>query len=266
MVAIVSLLVALALSLLVTRVATMALMLTGLSREAARFQARSAFTGAGFTTNESEAIVNHPVRRQIVMLLMLLGNIGVATVVATMMISMLQATRSEHWGWSLLILLVGLTGLWFAASSRWVERQLNRIISHFLRKWTQLDLRDYIALLQLQRGFAVTELRIEEQDWLAGKTLAEMALPKEGVLVLGVERQGGIYLGAPTGDTEIFPDDVLVLYGPIHRLEELDRRRSGRRGEKAHQAAVDEHKEVLVEQEELEQATAPDDDPAHDDQ
>ena len=44
---IVSLLVALAVSMIVTRVAAMALMFTGMSREAAKFQARSAFTGAG---------------------------------------------------------------------------------------------------------------------------------------------------------------------------------------------------------------------------
>jgi len=33
---------------------------TGLSRESARFQARSALTGGGFTTTESEAVVRHP--------------------------------------------------------------------------------------------------------------------------------------------------------------------------------------------------------------
>ncbi len=56
MTGVVSLLVALTLSLIVTRVAAMALMFTGLSRESAKFQARSAFTGAGFTTHESEKI------------------------------------------------------------------------------------------------------------------------------------------------------------------------------------------------------------------
>jgi len=60
-------------SLLITRVATVAFVLTGMSQEAARFQARSALTGTGFTTTESESVVGHPVRRRIVMALMLLG-------------------------------------------------------------------------------------------------------------------------------------------------------------------------------------------------
>ena len=72
MLSIISLLVVLTLSILVTRIATVALTYTGLSRESARFQARSAFTGVGFTTNESEKVVNHPLRRKILMLLMLL--------------------------------------------------------------------------------------------------------------------------------------------------------------------------------------------------
>lgn len=66
MIAILSLLVTLTLSLLVTRVGAMALMLTGMSREMARFQARSAFTGVGFTTQESESITTHPVHEEAV--------------------------------------------------------------------------------------------------------------------------------------------------------------------------------------------------------
>ena len=73
MIAVISLLITLSLSLLVTRIGAMALMLTGMSRESARFEARSSFTGVGFTTQESESVVTHPVRRRIVMLMMLLG-------------------------------------------------------------------------------------------------------------------------------------------------------------------------------------------------
>lgn len=61
---------------------TLTLSLTGLSREAAQFQARSAFT-----TSESEAVVNHPVRRRIAMLLMLAGGAGIITTLATVLLS-----------------------------------------------------------------------------------------------------------------------------------------------------------------------------------
>lgn len=71
MVAIATVLVVILVSLLITRVATVALTLTALSREAARFQARSALSGTGFTTSKAESVVNHPVRRRIVAMLMI---------------------------------------------------------------------------------------------------------------------------------------------------------------------------------------------------
>ena len=142
-----------AVSLIVTRVATVALMLTGLSRESARFQARSAFTGVGYTTTEAESIVNHPVRRRIAMVLMLLGNIGVATVVATVMLSFLQTEGSEHWQLNLALLLAGLVGIWIFSSSKWVERQLNRVIAWSLKRFARLDVRR-LAHRQIAEGVA----------------------------------------------------------------------------------------------------------------
>lgn len=54
MTAVLTLLVVILESMVITRIATIALMATGMTRESARFQARSALTGVGFTTSESE--------------------------------------------------------------------------------------------------------------------------------------------------------------------------------------------------------------------
>lgn len=248
MTAIASLLIVLTLSLLVTRIGAMALMLTGVPREAARFQARSAYSGVGYTTSEAEDLVGHPVRRRIVMLLMLLGNLGVGAVIATLMLSIIQTSQSESRGPLLATLLAGLLALWLAATSRFVERHLNRAISWGLRQWGQLELRDYVALLQLQGGYAISELVVEPADWIAEKSLIELRLPQEGILVLGIRREEGVYLGAPTGDTVIYPGDILTLYGLVERIEELDQRRRGKQGDRAHATAIAEHQEDVAEQ------------------
>lgn len=226
MIAILTLLVVVTCSLLITRVVTTALVLTGLSHETARFQARSAFFGVGYTTSEAENIVNHPVRRRIIMLAMLWGNIGIATVLATSIMSFISASRAEHWWKHGLLLATGFLLLWWLASSRRVEQWMTRAISRGLRRWTRLDVKDYVALLQLQNGYAVSEMKVEAGDWLSGKTLQEVALTSEGVLVLGIQRPGGEFIGAPRGDSRIQTDDLLILYGPISRLEELDQRRA----------------------------------------
>ena len=82
-----SLFVLMTLSILVVRVAAVALRQTGLEEATAKFQALSAVSGTGFTTSESETIVNYPVRRRIVTLLMVIGNLGLVTVFATLVVS-----------------------------------------------------------------------------------------------------------------------------------------------------------------------------------
>ncbi len=246
MVPIVSLLVTLAVSLLITRVAAIALTLTGLSAETARFQARSAFTGVGFTTSEAETIVNHPVRRRIIGTLMLFGNLGIAAVIATTIASFTstQSTSATIWLWRISSLALGLFILWMLASSRWVDRIISRWIEWALLKWTRLDVRDYISLLHLSDGYVVMELQVNEGDWVAERSLSESRLSKEGVLVLGIHRKSGRYIGSPNGEIVLHADDVLSLYGPIQRLEELDLRKKGYDGDRAHRIAVKVQEEI----------------------
>ena len=59
-----------------TKFAAGALIATGVPPESAAFQARSAFSGAGFTTTEAENVVNHPVRRRIISLAMFVGSLA----------------------------------------------------------------------------------------------------------------------------------------------------------------------------------------------
>ena len=251
MVPISSFLIALALSLIVTRVAAMALILTGMSQEAARFQARSAFTGVGYTTREAEEIVRHPTRRRVVMTLMLMGNLGIGAVAATVMLSITQVAESvdlQARVFQLLLLVVGLLLLVWVSTNRHVERYTNKLIAWTLHLSSSLPARDYAAILQLEGGYAVSELLVKPDDWLVGKTLIELRLPKEGLLVLGIHRAEGAYLATPTGSMRVHAGDTVILYGPVGRVQELDKRCCGREGDKAHLEAMDEHREDLGQQ------------------
>lgn len=240
---IISLFVVVILSLVVVRIATIALSLTGLSDQLARFQARSAFTGAGFTTKESEKVMQHPVRRRIILLLMLLGNAGFITAVSSLILSFMrtsEATGVAATVWfRLVILAAGLTALWALAHSRWVDQQLSQLITWALKRWTELEIRDYAELLHLSGDYAVAELSVEPDDWLARRRLVDLKLTDEGVLVLGVEKPGGEYLGTPRGNYEFSPEDNILLYGPRHILANLDERRAGSEGNWEHHVAVE---------------------------
>lgn len=232
MLAVASLLVIVLVGLLITRVATAALVTTGLSREYARFQARSAFTGVGFTTDEAEAVVAHPVRRRVVMALMLLGNAGIASVVAGLLISF-QGSDAGDAGQRMAVLVAGLVVIWILASSARVDRVLRAVLGRVLTRFTDLDVRDYSQLLRVTGDYVVDELAVDEADWLADRTLRELGLREEGVVVLGIQR-GTSYLGAPEPDSRVAAGDVLVLYGTERLIGELDRRRRGLAGELAH--------------------------------
>ncbi|MHC2068770.1 TrkA C-terminal domain-containing protein [Bremerella sp. T1] len=238
---IISLLLVIVISLMVVRIATIALVLTGISHQLAQFQARSAFTGAGFTTSESDKVTQHPVRRKIIMLLMLLGNAGIVTAVSSLMLSFVSTSDENPVNiWLRFGFLgVGLVILWFVTQSQWIDQRLNNLVEWALRRWTDLEVADYSNLLHLGHGFSVVEMGVEEDDWLVERDLAGLRLSEEGVLVLGIERPGEDYVGAPRGTTRLQAGDTVILYGPRDILTNLDERRAGSTGNWDHHKAVD---------------------------
>lgn len=248
LIGIIALLTILGFSLVITRVATVALTITGLSEEAAKFQARSAFTGTGFTTKEAEAVVNHPVRRRIIMFLMIIRSAGLVTIMLSLILSFLgsasEASKLQRLAW----LVGGVFVLWLIASSKKVERVMSRAIEWAFLRWTNLDVRDYDGLLRLSDGYNVMEINVKEGDWVAGKNLRSCYLPEEGITVLGITRNDGTYIGGPRGDTEIYNGDTLILYGRVEKLQELNRRRADAAGDRAHERAVSEQKKHIDDQ------------------
>ncbi|AVR45993.1 potassium transporter TrkA [Christiangramia fulva] len=252
MIGIISLLSIILLSLLITRIGAIALVHTGLSKESANLQARSAFTGTGFTTRESEQVVNHPVRRKILMWLIFLGNIGIISTISSLVLSFISVGTSGIFSWETLLLIGGLIGLWILSRSSFIEKKLAILIDWALKKYTNLDVRDYSSLLHLSNNYRVSEILVENHDWLNNKTLQEAKLPEEGILVLGISRENGKFIGAPRGNTQIKTGDTILLYGRAALLESLDERMEGYSGNQSHDDAVKEQS-ILWEEEDREE-------------
>lgn len=250
MVSLISLIVILVISVLITKVATQALTHTGLSRESAKFQARSAFTGVGYTTQEAEKIVNHPVRRRIVLTLMLIGNVGIISAVASLILTFVSKeldTRDTFIRIS--IIIVSLWGLWRLSKSKWLENRMVKLINRALEKFTTVKVKDYVELLKLQDGYEITVLTIKEGDWLAGKKVEECDLRHEGINIIGIQRENGTYIGTPDGKSKIVPGDQLMLYGRIDSLRKLEQRKKDPTGDEEHKKAVEEQKQEKIKQE-----------------
>ncbi len=240
LIALISLLLIILFSIIVVRIGTVALKMTGLSRDVAAFQAQSAFSGVGFTTSESEYVVTHPVRRRIIRILMLLGSAGFTSAMATLILTFVGQSPEEmatrgFW------LLVGLLALLFFGKSKLVDRGLSWVIEKALDRFTNLRLYDYEELLGLSRGYTIAQFRVKGNSWLVGRKLRELRLGDEGVLVLAIYRRVGereVFIGAPRGDTEINDGDTLICYGPEETLIKLSKRLRGLVGDREHIEAI----------------------------
>lgn len=214
-----------ALSALITKVATIALTHTGLSTQSARFQARSAYTGAGFTSSETEKIMNHPVRRKIIFNLMLIGNAGIVTVMSSLILTFVLPDTLMSKLLGLIIVVVGVSLVWLAIRSRWIDRGLSKIINKMLKKYTDIEVQDYAEVLHFKDDYKISEKKIGADDWVANKTLAQLNLRHEGITVLGIDRKDCDYMGSPTGGFDILPNDVITFYGKSDRIKNLYRRK-----------------------------------------
>lgn len=227
-------------SMVVIRLASIALHLTGLSWELASFQARSAFTGTGFTTGEAEKIMGNPARRKIITWLMIARSAGFVSIIISLILSFGSNGDDPQRLVRLLWLLAGVCALWFLARSRHIEIWMNQAMKKALGRWQKLKILDFTELLNLSGEYCVRELPVEKNDWLAHKNLARCSLNKEGILILGIHRDDGSYVGVPRGETQIYPGDTLVLYGREKTIYSLGKRSKDSDGETAHHQAVDE--------------------------
>lgn len=238
MVAAISLFLIVSLSVLITKIAAMALIHTGLSTESAKFQARSAYTGTGLSTAETESIMNHPVRRKIVYHLMLVGNAGIVTVMSSLILTFVLPETNASKLYGLLIIIVGMLVLFLAVRSKWVDKGLSRIITKLLKKYTNIEIHDFAAVLHLKDDYTIIEAKVDHDGWMGNRTLEKLNLREEGITILGVDRKGVGYFGSPSGAFKILPDDVVTIYGKSEGIKSIYSRKKDFYAQQEHEKFV----------------------------
>lgn len=208
-----SIFVIMSFSVFLIRLASVALRITGLTEESARFQALSAFTGAGFTTRESETVVNYPIRRRIISLLIVIGNLGLVTVFATLVVSLVHTDGEVRAIFTQLIWLVlGLGLLWFLMLNKTADRLLCSWIGRFLESTTFLGKRPFHRLVQISDGYSVCEHRVPA-NWLDAAGRPNSELGRQGLVLLGARSVDGETLDTQADISALTIDHTLVLFG-----------------------------------------------------
>lgn len=201
------------------------LMMTGLSREKARFQVISLLTTSGFTTRESELIMGHKVRRKIAKLIMLFGYIFTATVMSTavsMLLSFNSADPKKMFA-GVVVFLICFALLLFLRNNKWVVEFMDRHIEAWYMKHIQHG-KNMIIPIEDFGAIGLYEIHMEEvPELLAGKTLSQLNLQKaHEILVLTIRHKKSTTVVA--GATTVIKEGSnVVVLGKLHDVEQLFR-------------------------------------------
>jgi len=216
---VVLLIVFICVSYLIVRIGAIALEMTGMERARARFQALSAFSGTGFTTKEAEFVVNHPRRRKIVTYLMIMGNAGIVSVIATFVLS-LKESGTFRPSLNLAIIAASLFILYRIASHQTFAKKLTQKIRETLREKLHFQKVQIEELLHQSDGYGIASILVGRRSKVAGLTLSESGFKEKDLMILSVERDEEM-IPVPKAQTKIRVGDCLICYGKLENLKGL---------------------------------------------
>ncbi|GAB4389926.1 MAG: TrkA C-terminal domain-containing protein [Thermodesulfovibrionales bacterium] len=206
-------------SFLVVRAAAIALMMTGLDRNRAIFQALSAFSGTGFTTREAESVINNPMRRKIISWLMVLGNAGLVTVIITAT-SSFMSSQGYRLPINVMLLALGVLLIYKLANHKGFIRKWESFIEEKLVRSSDFEEGQAEDLLHLMEGYGLVRTAVKGGSPVEGASLSDCSASGKGLIFLGIER-GKAWIPSPGPAEKIESGDRLVVYGPLAELKKF---------------------------------------------
>lgn len=211
---------------------SVAFKLTGLATSKIRFQVASLFTSTGFTTNESELIVNDERRRKIAIACIYTGHIF-SVVIMGLIINVFFsigvsvgsgiATEYTFTEWYFIVFYIAaalfllMVFIKIPPINRRFQKLLETIAINSSKKSRNTNI---ITVLDLYGKHAIAEVVLNKiPEFAKEKSLIEMGLTKKFLInVLSIRR--GKRIVEVTKDTMFSKGDVLVIYGLINDIKE----------------------------------------------
>ncbi len=188
---------------------------TGMERAKARFQALSAVTGTGFTTRDTESVLNYPKRRNIVSWLIFLGATGA---IGSIIVAVIFVSRGVPVLSSLHIIAMVIVVVTIALLIRLgVVNKLTGIIVGFIRR---RNLASYLMAKEMvyQAGcYAVVRLGVSAENMEDISNLKNTGLRERGVTILAIERKDTV-ITLPGDGKKLLAGDYLPCYGKAAEL------------------------------------------------
>ena len=224
--------VVLATSFIAVRIGAIAFQLTGIEWSMAKFQALSCFSSTGFTTREAELITATPQRRRIASILIVLGNAGLVTMIATFANSIRPRTAKLIIPFSssgipaflipfinLVIIIFALYIIYrFFTRSKLVRKFTNvvraRIIKNQIIKPVSFE-----ELSVATGGYGISKIDISSDSPIKDKTIAESGLRGQDITILAIE-SGGTITPNPPASAIMKIGDKLLCFGKLDNIRQ----------------------------------------------
>lgn len=200
---------------IVVEIAAALLIMTGLNRDIARFQAVSMLTATGFTTKESELVLRHPFRRRIAIFLILFGVFSLAVIISTLSNIFTKSFRLYELFWVTAVLAAFLIVL----KNKRMGAYLTRKTEHHLEKVFELhELPIHEVLYINGSSDLLAEVQIRHNSHFIGQAVSEIGKRLSDINILYIQR------GTEKSrqfDSQIEEGDKLFVYGNKQEIEEV---------------------------------------------
>lgn len=194
--------------LTVIEINTILFTFTGLKKHIARFQVISMLTGTGFTTGESELIIDHPIRRRIGALLILFGAFSLAVI-----ISAISSILSDEFFTLKIGYVAGVLVLFlFILKVSKVKSKISDLFEGELEK--SFDLKDLTIkdVFRSEENDYLVEVPLHSSSTMIGREIKEKINSGEDINVLFIKR-GEIIIRKKRLNTELQAGDFILMYG-----------------------------------------------------
>lgn len=202
--------------IMIIEVSTILLEATGLRKEVARFQAISLLTGTGFTTSESELVIDHPIRRKIASFLIIFGTLSFAIILSYVISFFVNSTiYLSDLGIGAAVLFLAILIIRSSIIHSFLSRKIGSQIEKYYVHHKSVE-----EVFHLDGKNAMCQFILNESHKkIIDIPLKELQLAEQDVKILNIHRNRQS-IKNPTGSTVLLPGDEVLVYGNVERIHE----------------------------------------------
>ncbi|HEY5557422.1 TrkA C-terminal domain-containing protein [Acetobacterium sp.] len=188
--------------------------LTGLKEDKARFQAISCMTNSGFTTKESELILNSVARRHLARMMMIFGYLFAVTGVSILVNLFMRSSGNQIDWWTIVYSVVFLILILTITRSKWIIRRFDLLVESLAKNKPRGLFYNNVRILEMFHDNLIAEVFVTSiPREIMGKTLLEMNFRHTYKLNVLLIKRGNTTIDHVIATDQIMQGDRVFIYG-----------------------------------------------------